>query len=45
MLPLNVNWYSGFGEEYWKFLTKLKIEFSYDAAIPLLGTYLAKTIT
>ena len=28
----------------WNFLKKLKIELPYDAAIPLLGTYPAKTI-
>ena len=29
----------------WKFLKKLKIELSYDPAIPLLGIYPEKTIT
>ena len=28
----------------WRFLKKLKIELSYDPAIPLLGTYPGKTI-
>ena len=28
----------------WRFLKKLKIEFPYDPAIPLLGIYLEKTI-
>ena len=28
----------------WRFLRKLKIELSYDPAIPLLGTYPDKTI-
>ena len=28
----------------WRFLKKLKIELPYDPAIPLLGTYLEKTI-
>ena len=28
----------------WSFLRKLKIELSYDPAIPLLGIYLDKTI-
>ena len=28
----------------WRFLRKLKIELSYDPAIPLLGIYLEKTI-
>ena len=28
----------------WRFLRKLKIELPYDPAIPLLGTYLEKTI-
>ena len=29
----------------WRFLIKLKIELSYDVAIPLLGIYLEKTKT
>ena len=29
----------------WRFLKKLKIELSYDPAIPLLGIYLKKTKT
>ena len=44
MVPPNVNWYSGYGEQYWKFLTKLDIELSYDAATPFLGTYTERTI-
>ena len=28
----------------WSFLRKLKIELSYDPAIPLLGIYLDKTL-
>ena len=28
----------------WRFLEKLKLELPYDAAIPLLGTYLEKTL-
>ena len=28
----------------WRFLRKLKLELPYDPAIPLLGTYLEKTI-
>ena len=28
----------------WRFLKKLKIELSYDSAIPLLGTYLERII-
>ena len=28
----------------WRFLKKLKIELPYDPTIPLLGTYLEKTI-
>ena len=28
----------------WRFLKQLKIELPYDPAIPLLGTYLEKTI-
>ena len=31
-------------ESSWRFLKKLKIELPYDPAIPLLGTYLEKTI-
>ena len=31
-------------EAVWRFLKKLKIEFLYDPALPLLGTYLDKTI-
>ena len=40
----NVNCYSHYGEQYWSFLKKLKIELPYDPAIPLLGIYLKKTI-
>ena len=29
----------------WRFLKKLKTELPYDLAIPLLGTYLRKTLT
>ena len=32
------------GRTVWSFLKKLKIELPYDPAIPLLGTYLEKTI-
>ena len=28
----------------WRFLRKLKIELSYDLAVPLLGIYLDKTL-
>ena len=28
----------------WRFLKKLKLEFPYDHAIPLLGIYLEKTV-
>ena len=28
----------------WRFLKKLKVELPYDAAVPLLGIYLEKTI-
>ena len=28
----------------WRFLKKLKLEFPYDPAIPLLGIYLEKTV-
>ena len=31
-------------ETVWRFLKKLKTELLYDPAIPLLGTYLDKTI-
>ena len=31
-------------EAVWRFLKKLKIEFLYDPALPLLGTYPDKTI-
>ena len=31
-------------ETAWRFLKKLKMELPYDPAIPLLGTYLEKTI-
>ena len=34
----NVNWWSPM-ETVWRFLKKLKIELSYDPAIPLLGIY------
>ena len=39
----NVNWYNHYGEQYGKFLQKLKIELSYDLAVPPLGIYLNKT--
>ena len=35
---------SHYGEQYWRFLKKLKIELPYDPAIPLLGIYPEKTI-
>ena len=28
----------------WRFLKKLKIQFPYDSAVPLLGIYLEKTV-
>ena len=40
----NVNWYSYYGEQLWRFLKKLKIELSYYQAIPLLGIYPEKNI-
>ena len=40
----NVNWCSHCGEQYGGSLKKLKIELSYDPAIPLLGIYLEKNI-
>ena len=39
----NVNWCSHY-EEVWRFLKKLKIELSYDPAVPLLGMHLNKTL-
>ena len=44
MVSGNVNWYSHYGEQVWRFLKKLKIELSYDLAVPLLGIYVEKTI-
>ena len=41
----NVNWYSHYGKQYGGSLKKLKIERSYDPAIPLLGMYPEKTIS
>ena len=38
------NWYDHYGEQYGVSLKKLKIELSYDLAIPLLDTYQKKTI-
>ena len=38
-LGRNVNWCSHFGKQYGGSLKKLKIELSYDLAIPLLGIY------
>ena len=35
----NVDWYCKYGEQYEVFSKKLKIELSYDPAIPLLGLY------
>ena len=32
-------------KKVWRFLKKLGIKLSYDTAIPLLGTYPAKTIS
>ena len=40
----NVNWCSHYGEQYAGSLKKLKIELSYDSAIPLLGIYPEKTV-
>ena len=40
----NVNWYNHYGEQYWRFLKKLKIELPHDPAIPLLGIHPEKTI-
>ena len=35
---------SHYGEQYWRFLKKLKMELPYDPAIPLLGIHLHKTV-
>ena len=40
----NVNWYNHYGGAVRTYLKKLKIELSYDLAIPLLGIYPEKTI-
>ena len=40
----NVNWYSRYGKQFWRFLKKLKIGIPYDPAIPILGIYQEKTI-
>ena len=36
----NVKWYSHYRKEYRDFLKNLKLELSYDPAIPLLGIYM-----
>ena len=44
----NVNWCNHYGKQYGessKKKTKLKIELTYDSAIPLLGVYSEKTMT
>ena len=41
----NVNWYSYYGKQSWRFLKRLKFEVRYDPAIPLLGIYPEKTKT
>ena len=41
----NVNWYSHYGEQLWRFLKTLGIKLSYDPTITLLGIYLEETIT
>ena len=38
----NVNWCSHYGKQYGGFSKNLKIELSYDPAIPLLGRYQRK---
>ena len=43
LLVGNINCYSHYGR-VWRFLRKLKTEFPYDAANPLLGIYPDKTI-
>ena len=40
----NVNWYSHYGEQFWRYLRNLYIELPYDPAIPLLGIYPDKTL-
>ena len=39
----NVNWYSHYGRQLWKFLKKLGIRPPYDPAMPLLGIYSEET--
>ena len=43
-VDVNVNWFSLYGEQYRGSLKKLKIDLSYDPAIPLLGIHLEKTM-
>ena len=38
----NVNWYSHYGEQYGRFLKKLKIDLPYDPAISLLAICVEK---
>ena len=42
----NVDWYSHYGKQYGdRYLKKLKIDLSFDPAIPLLGIYLKEPKT
>ena len=41
----NVNWYSHYGEQLWRFLKTLGIKLSYDPTITLLGIYPEESIT
>ena len=38
----NVNWYGHYREEYGGCFEKLKVELTYDPAVPLRGIYLEK---
>ena len=41
----NVNWCKPLWKIVWRFLRKLKLELSFDPAIPFLGVYPEKTMT
>ena len=40
----NINWCSHYGKQYGSSSKKLKLKLPYDPAIPLLGSYLEKTV-
>ena len=42
-VDVNVSWFRLYGEQYRTSLKKLKIDLSFDPAIPLLGIHLEKT--